>query len=60
MVFIYEHGLISYIMKSAMKMQKGLEGLSCKSKLDFDTSWEYWSFYNKVKVSAPIDKYNVT
>lgn len=41
MLFIYEHGLISYIMKSAMKMQKRLEGLSCKSKLDFDTSWEY-------------------
>lgn len=56
MVFIYEHGLISYIMK----MQKGLEGLSCKRKPDLYTSWEYWSLYNKVKVSPPIDKYSIT
>lgn len=60
MVFIYEQGLISYIMKSAVKMQKGLEGLSCKTKLDLNTSWEYWSLYKEVKVSPPTDKYNMT
>lgn len=59
MMFIYEHGLISYIMKSAMKMQKGWEGLSCKTKLDLNTSWEYWSLYKKVKASPPMDKYSI-
>lgn len=54
MVLIYECGLISFVTKSAMKMQKGEGGQSCKRKPD--PSWEYWSLHNKVKFSPHIDK----